>query len=485
MLKTGDKLTKKVPAKIEGKYDVIVCGGGTAGCVAALAAARNGADVLLIEASPFLGGMLTEGNAGLTKYVLHGKDENVQTKITDKLRKNPKDVQLIGGIPLELVHRLLNQKSAVGTGGTAGCYVYTDKHDFKILLFELLWEAGVKIMLHSQICDVIKDNNKVCGVITQTKLGRQAYFGKYFIDATGDGDVAFFAGVPFVYGVGPEDSVYINGQKELGFTQMIGDMFRIGGVDFDRYIDFLKENPDYFKVQRYGLNTLEETIKAHELGEAIILRGRVPDGRSFQIYNYPRKGIMIGLGGLWDGEDAGRNGLEVNELTECEQGMFVYNEELIAFLRDNIPGFENCYILDMPRTGVRETRHIVGEYKLNITDILLQKEFEDTIGKSCHPIDIGPLPKELEETGVPDEWYFNIPYGCMVAKGVENMLVAGRCISATREASGCTRPTAACMVMGEAAGTAAALCNKSGVEAVRNVDIKALREQLKAQGACL
>ena len=490
MLKIGDKITQNVPAKVMGSYDVVVCGGGTAGVTAALAAARNGASVVLLEASPFLGGMLTEGNAGLTKYVLHGKDENVQTEITNKLRKNPKDVQLIGGIPLEFVHKLMERNAAAGTAETAGCYVYPDKNEFKILLFEMLWEAGVKIVLHSQVCDVIKENNRVTGVITQTKTGRRAYLGKQFIDATGDGDLAAFAGVPFVLGVGPEDSVYINGQRELGTMQIIGDMFRIGGVDFDKYISFLKENPDYFMVQRFGLNTLEETVKAYELGEAIILRGCVPKranpkGRSFQVYNYPRKGIMIGLGGLWDNDQASRNGLEVNELTEYEHGMFIFNEELVKHLRENVPGFENCYILDMPRTGVRETRHIVGEYKLDILDILLQKEFEDTIGKSCHPIDIEPIPKELEETGVPDEWYFNIPYRCMVAKDIENVLVAGRPISATREASGCLRPTAACMVMGEAAGTAAAILCKDGAVKAKDVDIQKLRTTLKENGVVL
>ena len=117
-----------------------------------------------------------------------------------------------------------------------------------------------------------------------------------------------------------------------------------------------------------------------------------------------------------------------------------------------IPGFEQAFLLDMPEIGVRETRHIQGEYRLTIEDILQRKEFEDSIGRGAHPIDIGRLPEELREAGAVDDWYFTIPYRSLVAREVDNLLLAGRCISASHEASGCTRPTVQCMITGQAAG---------------------------------
>ena len=127
-------------------------------------------------------------------------------------------------------------------------------------------------------------------------------------------------------------------------------------------------------------------------------------------------------------------------------------------------------------------RHV---YKLNVVDILTQKHFEDGIGRGSHPIDIYPLPKEIEEIPPVDEFYFEIPYSCLLPEKVSNLLIAGRCVSATREASGCIRPTATCMVIGEAAGTAAAILCKDGTNKAKDVDIQKLRTTLKENGVVL
>jgi len=479
MFKIGEQVKTEVTATVVGRYDVIVCGGGTAGCVAAIAAVRNGASVVLIESDYFLGGMMSAGNAGLTKFILHGKDTDEQTKIVEELRKDASKVQLAGGIPLEITHRLLKNKAAIGTAGTAASYVYTDSQEFKLLLFEMMVEAGVKVLLHSPVCDLLLDGDKIIGVVTQTKTGRLAYLGDYIIDSTGDGDIAALAGVPFELGVGPEDAVYKQGLAELGKLQEVGSMFRIGGVNFDRYIAYLKEHPEAFVVQTFGQMSYEEFFKAYENGEMIISRGITPSGYLFQVYNYPHPGIMVGCIGV----GGTRNVLDVEVQTRAEYDIMIAAKTQVMELRTYVPGFEDAYVLDTPRAGIRETRHILGEYKLNVIDILTQREFEDTIGKGCHPVDIYPMPKEIEELPQRDSWYFNIPYRCLVAYGIQNLLMAGRCISSTREAAGCTRPTVPCMITGEAAGTAAALCKKSGIKAVKDVDIASLRAQLISQGA--
>ena len=509
MLKIGDKIRQEVTSEVVGIYDVVVCGGGTAGCTAAIAAARNGAKVALLEATSVLGGMLTYGNAGLTNYVYHGKDADTQAKITERLRKKPKSAQIVGGIPLEFAHRLLKQNDAVGTGGTANTYVYTDCQEFKILLFEMLKEAGVDIFLRSPICDVIMQDNSISCVVTQTKLGRRAYAAKQFIDSTGDGDVAALSGVPFVLGVGEDDSVYKQGLMPLGAQHGMGSMFRIGGVDFGRYIEHIRNHPQEYKPTRAGQQTMDEFIIAYENGEMmnglgtmlsteefdrasangeIIHPHKLLGTQWFQIYNYPREGIMVGclsMPEVWEGENiVNRNSLEVKDITRSEYDTMIAAREKVNRLKENTPGFENAFVLDSPM-GIRESRHIVGEYKLNIIDILNKVEFPDAIGKGSHPIDVWPIPAEVNNMTKPEEWSFDIPYRCMIPKNIFNLLVAGRCASATREAYGCIRPTAQCMVLGEAAGTASAILCKNGITRTKDINTDELRRVLKSNGVVL
>ncbi len=467
--------TVELTAKIQGEYDVIVCGGGTAGCIAALAAARNGAKVLLLEASYYLGGMLTQGNAGLTKYVMHGVNPMEQYEINKELVTTPEKVQVVGGIPLEITNALIKAGNALGNYQTGACYVYPDAHAFKLYLFNVLKDAGIKILLHSQVFQVIKKDNRIEGVVFMTKEGAFVAYGKYIIDSTGDGDVAAQAGVEYVVGSSEHDSVVKDGLIPVGRLHAPGSMYRIGGVDFDRLIAFLKEHPERFHPHIFGLMSMEEFLESYEKGEAIETFCTYSDQGKFQIYNNPRKGIMVGCINI---RTRDVNGLLVEDQTLAEYEVLDVATEQLEKIKRDYPGFEEAFIADVPPAGIRETRHIMGEYLLTIRDILTNKDFEDTIGFSSHPVDIYPMPNECKDIKAPKRAWFKVPYRSLVAKGVDNLLLAGRMISATREASGCTRPTICCMVTGEAAGTAAALLAEYG-GAAREMNVEVLRDILK------
>lgn len=465
----------ELSAKVQGEYDVIVCGAGTAGCIAALAAARNGAKVLLLEASYYLGGMLTQGNAGLTKYVLHGIDPREQYQINRELATTPENVQVAGGIPLEITNALIETGDALGNYKTGASYVYPDAHAFKLYLFNMLKDVGVKILLHSQIFQVLRKDNRIEGVVYMTKEGAFVAYAKYIVDSTGDGDVAALAGVDYVVGASEHDSVVKDGLVKIGTLHAPGSMYRIGGVDFDRLVDFLKKNPDRFQPHMFGLMGMEEFLESYEKGEAIETFCTYSDAGRFQIYNNPRKGVMVGCISI---STRDVNGLCVEDQTLAEYEVLAVATEQLKKIKRDYPGFDEAFIMDVPAAGIRETRHIMGEYLLTIRDILTNKEFEDTIGFSSHPVDIYPIPSECKDIVAPKRAWFRIPYRSLVAKGVDNLLLAGRLISATREASGCTRPTVCCMVTGEAAGTAAALLSQNG-GAAKDIDVNTLRETLK------
>ena len=434
--------------------------------------------------------MITTGNAGLTNFVYNGKDADTQTNITNRLRKDKKSAQIVGGIALEFAEKLIKSGNALGTSGTAGTYVYTDSNEFKILLFDMMSEAGVDVILHSPICDTVTENGRIIGVVTAPKLGRRVYLGKQFIDCTGDADVATLCGVPFVLGVGEDDLAYKEGLSPLGAQQEIGAMFRIGGVDFKRFIEHLKAHREEYRSTRAGLMTFDEMLNAFERGEMINFIGYTGVKR-FQVYNYPQNGIMVGCISLTDDCYAAPeerhliNGLNERDLTKAEYHVMKTAKKQVEELKENIPGFEKAFIIDTPRAGVRETRHIVGEYRLTISDIINSTSFTDSIGKGSHPIDVSPVPDIVKNAKKPDEWSFSIPFKCMIPKNIDNLLVAGKCISATREAYGCIRPTAQCMVLGEAAGCAAALLCKNGTAKTTDIDIPELQQRLKSQGVIL
>ena len=476
-LQVGDVYKSTVEAQVVAQADVLVAGGGTAGCVAAIAAARNGADVLLVERQGFLGGMMTAGNAGLTKYIVHEKSQTEYREVLAQLAEDPASVQVIGGLPMEITQRLMDTGAGIGTDGTAGSYVFTAQDDFKFLLLTMMEEAGVRVLLHSLIVDVVKEGDSLAGVVVENKSGRQVILGKMVIDASGDGDVSARAGAPFVVGVAEGDAAAETGTP-LGSMQAMGVMFRMGNIDMERCFQYLLAHREQFMPQSFALLGLEEAYEAFKKGDMATFNITGIGHRS-QIYNTPIPGVFTVCCPLFYG-----NGLDVQDLTRGEIAMMKEIRKRVAEIKSSLPGFEDAYLIDCPEICVRETRHFRGEYLLDIEDILSQRAFEDTIGRGCHPIDIQPIPDSLKKYPLPHRWYFNIPYRSLLPKGVDNLLLAGRCISNTHEASGCTRVTMSCMVTGEAAGTAAAMCVAGELEP-RDLEPARLRRRLADQGVIL
>jgi hypothetical protein len=432
---------------------------------------------MLVERRNCLGGMMTSGNCGLTKYIVHEKDPAEYRKVVEQLSTDPASVQVVGGLPMEITRRLLESGSALGTNGQPGSYVFATPEDFKLLLLEMMEQDGVRLLLHSPIVDVIRDGRVLKGVVVENKSGRQVLLARQFVDATGDGDVAAAAGVPFVLGVGPDDLAAKEGTAP-GTTQQMGVMFRAGGIDMAKCFEYLKENPDRFSLQHFALMELDDACESFLRGDMSTLRVNLAD-HSFQIYNSPLPGVFTFCCPKYPG-----NGLSVEDLTRAEIDLLRQVKDRVARMRESLPGFENAFLLDCPEVGVRETRHMLGEYVLNIEDILTQRDFEDSIGKGGHPIDIQPVPDFIRNRPLAPRWFFKIPYRSLVAKSVDNLLLAGRCISNTHEASGCTRPTVPCMITGQAAGTAAAMCAQTGV-APRDLDAVGLQKKLRDQGVDL
>lgn len=469
---------EQVTAKVLSPCQVVVAGGGTAGCVAAIAAARNGAKVMLVERGGYLGGMLTGGNAGLTMYTKFSGQPEENAKDQATLAENPRELQIVGGIVMEIAERLLSSGFGIGNCNTAGKYIFTSSEDFKRLLIQMTQEVGVKLRLHSWVTGVVQEGDELQGLVIESKSGREVIPATVFIDATGDGDVAARSGVPFTVGVTSEDLCAKT--STVGKMTDMGVMYKVGNVDLPRTFEWLAGNPECFLKQPFARFTLEQARERFQKGEMaviIVVRKNTPPPNWFQIYNLPTPGVVT----LCCPSVADMDGCDADDLTRSE----VIMADMIGRWTESvkqIPGFENSFLLDVPEMGVRETRHIHGDYVLNLEDIYHQKKFDDCIGFGSHPIDSYPRPEWINnpETAYPPRWFFQIPFRSLIAKGKKNLLVVGRCMSATHEAFGCIRPTVQCMITGEAAGTAAALCVEQNLS-LRELDIQVLRRKLREQ----
>jgi ribulose 1,5-bisphosphate synthetase/thiazole synthase len=463
--------------KIAGEHDIIVAGGGAAGVVAAIASARNGADTLLVERYGFLGGAIT------------GQFVTTLNSFLDMRGR-----RIVGGIPQEVIDRLREMGGAVGhlqdyLWWSTGSVTLVDPALMKYAMLEMAVEAGVKLLLHTTVQDVVVEGDNIKGVIAASKGGTQAIFGKLVVDATGDGDVAAAAGAPYVKGRGD------------GSMQHVSLMLRMGNVEQEKILDYVRENPDQFIIGEnpYGRRSVEETIaQLHDIYQAPAMAGffkLVKEGvEKGEMHPFsPRGGLCLqmtprrGEMGVYATNVANVDSTDALSLTRAEMELRRQALITVQFLKKYVPGFESAYLIDVaPQVGVRETRRIIGEYVLTEEDVLEGRRFPDVVAKGSHPADIHSPddPKKVIHLHVKDGGSYDIPYRCLVPKKVGSLLVAGRCASASHEAMGSARVVGTCMAMGQAAGTAAALCVVDHV-VPRLLDVGRLQKRLVEQGAVL
>lgn len=438
-------------------YDVIVAGGGTAGISAALSASRTGARVLLIEKNAYVGGTAASGLPFIDFFTRNG-------------------VQIIQGQAQELMERLYKEKAALGhirtSGGHLNSVTMIDPEWVKIVAEEMLLESGCDILYHSFVCGAEVEDNVLKKILVANKNGLTKFTADCFIDATGDGDLANFAGAE-----------YKLGREEDGLCQAMSLLFKLGDVDVEKATGHFSENPiiacPIGGDHKYNLHISGKLTEWND----IILRDGI----------FPHKDHNIWAGTMRQNEltyvntirVSGKNGADAYELSEAEIEGRRQLKKVVRFLTANVPGMEKAHITSIPNgIGIRETRRIEGEYVLNSTDILQGRKFEDCIAKNGYCIDIhDPKGNGWGVSFIQSEdGCYDIPYRCLVPKKTENLLVAGRCISTTAKALASTRIMPSCMAIGEAAGMAAAMAVEKHMRP-REVDVSVLRKKLKDNGA--
>lgn len=454
-------------ALVAGEADVLVVGGGPAGLGAAIGAAEAGADVILVERYGFLGGNATVALV-LPLMSFHTQREPAPSGDEEELSLMPTDHgpgdPVVAGVLQRLLERLVATGGAVEPSPETGYTVPCDPEAYKLTMLDLLDEAGVRFLFHAFASGVLGADgvDGVDGVVFETKSGPVVVRAAAVVDCTGDGDVAAAAGAP-----------YDVGREEDGLVQPMTLMFRM--VEFERpdFAAYVRENPDQWRGV-HGLWDLVAKATADgrlELPREDVLFFATPQERELT-FNTTRVG-----GGL---------GVDVWDLTSAEWQARRQMRQIASFLRDYVPGFDKAYVAQSGvNVGVRETRRIRGEYQLTAEDVLTARKFPDAVARGSYPVDIhNPKGKGTVLQNLPPGEAYDIPLRCLLPRGAERLLVAGRCISGTHEAHSSYRVTPIAMATGHAAGVCAALAARSGATP-REVDAARVQDELLAQGANL
>lgn len=444
------------------RTQVVVVGSGAAGLNAAIAAARNGAETLLIEYQGFLGGI----SSTLPWLGFHDQDYRL----------------IIKGLPLEIATRLQQAGAAAEfeLDPKCGSAFSLDNHYFKCLVMEMVQEVGVKLMMHTQVVDTLREGDRITGVVVEHKSGRQAILADVVIDCSGDGDVAACGGV-----------AWEKGRTGDGLVQAPTLVFRLGGLSREGFIqgckdpdimyrEWLKPYPELWDKMMKRIDDMHVIVCGGfaDLVEKARLAGDhdVPQSRVVGVKLHRPDQFMVVMTRI-----LGLDPTDVNSMTDAYTAVYQQIPQLIHFFQRWVPGFENAYLMDIaPMLGVRESRRIMGDYLLNANDITTGRQFDDVVALGGYHIDIHrPAGTWVESKNVQT---YDIPFRSLVAGGVEGLMMAGKCLSATHEAVASTRVIPICMAQGQAVGTAAALAVQQK-KTPREIDVKQLQNILIDQGA--
>ena len=422
--------TREIP--VYKRFDVIVCGAGPAGICAAVAAARQGAKVALLERYGVPGGNLTCGHVG---------------PILGMVGKGTMRDELMALLEVP-------DNDMIGRVGVAH-----DMQRAKTVLTEFIHHENIEVYLQTMAADALVEDRRITGVVISTKEGLLALEGKVVVDATGDGDVAAFAGCQIEKG------------REDGLMQPVTLEFTLDNVDEDRGVICIGDVDDVeFNGQRF-LDYCKQCAQKGMLPEhlaAVRLHPTVHKGER-QVNTTQANGV---------------DSTKIEDLYPAELALRGQIDTLIRFFRENLPGYENCkYIASGTTTGIRESRRVVGEYLITAEELAAGKRFDDVVVHRAefivdihNPAGAGQAEEKIQYV-VP----YDLPYGCFVPKGVDGLMTAGRCISGTHRAHASYRVMSICMAMGQAVGVAAALCARQGCQP-RELDVKALQKELAALG---
>ena len=419
------------------RFDVVVVGAGSAGSSAAISAARLGARTMLIDRLPFLGGTSTAVLDTFYAFYTPG----------------PSQIRVVGGIGWEVAQALESQGMAFERPNTygAGTGVTYDPETLKVLWEQLNEDAGVEVLLHTWATGVEQHDGQATAIRVWNKGGESVIEAAVIVDTSGDADLCAMAGVPY------EDA------KSTPNLQSLSTIFRVANVDVEKAAALPKT--ELWAMMRAAAASGEYRLPR--------LEG--------SWHRTPHPGVVTVHMTRIPNVDA----TDPAQLTRAEIEGRRQVREYHRFLRDRVPGFaRSVLVATSPAIGVRESRRVIGDYRLTRDDVLSARRFADEIALCGAPIEDHAAGPDTRWTYVPQSGVYGIPYRCLLPEVIEGLLVAGRCFSATHDAHASARSMATCMAMGQAAGTAAALA-AAGASTPRQLDAKRLRECLLERGAVL